>query len=257
MLDAFHVVKRGTATLDEVRRRVQQETLGHRGRKGESLYGIQNVLRCGTERLTNKRRHDWARPSTPTTGTRRSTSPGSAPSSSGRPLRLPTSATARRSPRRSWRRSRPARSRRSSGSARPSSAGARRSLPTSTPAGRATVEPKQSTPSSSSTAVSPATATATGYGCCSSAAGSTTPTSSKKSPQNQRTRLPRSSSARDLFLDEFDDGRAVPADKQLAQLTEHVRPPAKSRPKLRHFCRRSRLRSTHHAGRKQRPGGYI
>ncbi len=56
VLDAFHVVKLGTAALDEVRRRVQQETLGHRGRKGDPLSGIQNVLRCGAERLTDKQR---------------------------------------------------------------------------------------------------------------------------------------------------------------------------------------------------------
>ena len=56
VLDAFHVVKLGTAAMDDVRRRVQQETLGHRGRKGDPLYGIQNVLRCGTERLTDKQK---------------------------------------------------------------------------------------------------------------------------------------------------------------------------------------------------------
>ena len=54
VLDAFHVVKLGTAAMDQVRRRVQQETLGHRGRKGDPLYGIHNTLRCGTERLTDK-----------------------------------------------------------------------------------------------------------------------------------------------------------------------------------------------------------
>jgi transposase len=47
VLDAFHVVKLGIAAVDEVRRRVQQETLGHRGRKGDPLYGIQNVRRAG------------------------------------------------------------------------------------------------------------------------------------------------------------------------------------------------------------------
>ena len=39
VLDAFHVVKLASAAVDEVRRRVQQETLGHRGRKGDPLYG--------------------------------------------------------------------------------------------------------------------------------------------------------------------------------------------------------------------------
>jgi len=56
VLDAFHVVKLGTGALDEVRRRVQQETLGHRGRKGDPLHGISNVLRCGAERLTDKQK---------------------------------------------------------------------------------------------------------------------------------------------------------------------------------------------------------
>lgn len=47
VLDAFHIVKLGTAAVDEVRRRVQQETHGHRGRSGDPLYGIRNILRCG------------------------------------------------------------------------------------------------------------------------------------------------------------------------------------------------------------------
>jgi transposase len=56
ILDAFHVVKLGTAALDEVRRRVQQQTLGHRGRKGDPLYGIRNILRAGAEHLTDRQR---------------------------------------------------------------------------------------------------------------------------------------------------------------------------------------------------------
>ncbi|MDQ4490833.1 ISL3 family transposase [Sinomonas sp. ASV486] len=54
VLDAFHVVKLGTAAVDEVRRCVQQATLGHRRHKGDPLYGIQRTLRCGAERLTEK-----------------------------------------------------------------------------------------------------------------------------------------------------------------------------------------------------------
>ena len=54
VLDAFHVVKLGTTVVDEVRRRVQQDTLGHRGRKGDPLYGIQRLLRAGAENLTDK-----------------------------------------------------------------------------------------------------------------------------------------------------------------------------------------------------------
>jgi transposase len=56
VLDAFHIVKLGTAAVDEVRRRVQQQVHGHRGRKGDPLYGIRNILRCGAEKLTNRQR---------------------------------------------------------------------------------------------------------------------------------------------------------------------------------------------------------
>ena len=37
VLDAFHVVKLATSACDDVRRRVQQQTLGHRGRRGDPL----------------------------------------------------------------------------------------------------------------------------------------------------------------------------------------------------------------------------
>jgi transposase len=40
--------------VDEVRRRVQQDTLGHRGRKGDPLYGIRRTLQIGAEHLTDK-----------------------------------------------------------------------------------------------------------------------------------------------------------------------------------------------------------
>ncbi len=56
VLDAFHVVKLGSGACDEVRRRVQQQTLGHRGRSGDPLYGIRNILRCGAEKLTDKQK---------------------------------------------------------------------------------------------------------------------------------------------------------------------------------------------------------
>jgi transposase len=56
VLDAFHVVKLGTAALDDVRRRVQQEIHGHRGRNGDPLFGIRTILRCGAEKLTDRQR---------------------------------------------------------------------------------------------------------------------------------------------------------------------------------------------------------
>ena len=52
VLDAFHIVKLAGDALDEVRRRVQQDTLGHRGRKGDPLYQIRNLLRASRDRLT-------------------------------------------------------------------------------------------------------------------------------------------------------------------------------------------------------------
>jgi transposase len=57
VLDAFHVVKLATAAVDEVRRRVQQDTCGHRGRKGDPLYGIRNILRAGAEHLTDRQKN--------------------------------------------------------------------------------------------------------------------------------------------------------------------------------------------------------
>jgi len=38
---------------DDVRRRVQRQDLGHRGRKGDPLYSIRRVLRRGHEHLTD------------------------------------------------------------------------------------------------------------------------------------------------------------------------------------------------------------
>ncbi len=54
VLDAFHVVKLGTQVVDEVRRRVQQETLGRRGHKNDPLYTIRGLLRHGAEHLTDR-----------------------------------------------------------------------------------------------------------------------------------------------------------------------------------------------------------
>ena len=49
--DPFHVVRVGNRCLDKVRRRVQNETLGHRGRKDDPLYRIRKLLLAGGERL--------------------------------------------------------------------------------------------------------------------------------------------------------------------------------------------------------------
>ena len=54
VLDAFHIVKLAGDALDEVRRRVQQETTRHRGRKGDPLYQIRLLLRASRDRLTKR-----------------------------------------------------------------------------------------------------------------------------------------------------------------------------------------------------------
>jgi transposase len=55
--DPFHVVRVGNRCLDTVRRRVQNETLGHRGRKHDPLYRIRKLMLTGAERL-DERGHD-------------------------------------------------------------------------------------------------------------------------------------------------------------------------------------------------------
>jgi transposase len=52
--DPFHVVRVANRCLDTVRRRVQNETLGHRGRKLDPLYRIRKVLLTGSERLDER-----------------------------------------------------------------------------------------------------------------------------------------------------------------------------------------------------------
>ena len=52
--DPFHVIRLGNQRLDEVRRRVQNETLGHRGRKGDPLYRIRRLLTMAQERLNTR-----------------------------------------------------------------------------------------------------------------------------------------------------------------------------------------------------------
>ncbi len=55
VLDAFHVVKLGFDAVDQVRRRVQQQTLGHRGRKHDPLFSIRRLLRRGAEHYSDAR----------------------------------------------------------------------------------------------------------------------------------------------------------------------------------------------------------
>lgn len=51
--DPFHVVRHANSKFDECRRRVQNETLGHRGRKADPLYRSRRLLTSGYERLAS------------------------------------------------------------------------------------------------------------------------------------------------------------------------------------------------------------
>jgi len=52
--DPFHVVKHANQTIDECRRRVQNETLGHRGRRDDPLYRARRLLTKAHERIDDK-----------------------------------------------------------------------------------------------------------------------------------------------------------------------------------------------------------
>jgi transposase len=52
--DPFHLVKLTNSKLDECRRRVQDETIGHRGRKDGPLYRARRLLTKARERLDER-----------------------------------------------------------------------------------------------------------------------------------------------------------------------------------------------------------
>ena len=54
VVDPFHLIALANRSLDAVRRRVQNEQLGHRGRKDDPLYRVRRVLLRGEERLDEK-----------------------------------------------------------------------------------------------------------------------------------------------------------------------------------------------------------
>ena len=60
-LTPFHIVRLANQALTRCRQRTQQDATGHRGRKGDPLYGIRKLLLTGAERLdpTGKERL-WA-----------------------------------------------------------------------------------------------------------------------------------------------------------------------------------------------------
>jgi len=54
--DHFHAVRLANTAVDQVRRRTQQATLGHRGRKPDPLYRIRKLLLAAAEQLTSRGR---------------------------------------------------------------------------------------------------------------------------------------------------------------------------------------------------------
>jgi transposase len=55
-VDCFHGVKLGNSMVDDIRRRVQQESLGHRGRKEDPLFKTRRLMTRGWERLSARQR---------------------------------------------------------------------------------------------------------------------------------------------------------------------------------------------------------
>jgi transposase len=56
VVDHFHAIKLANTVVDQVRRRTQQTTLGHRGRKRDPLYRIRKLLLTAAEQLTSRGR---------------------------------------------------------------------------------------------------------------------------------------------------------------------------------------------------------
>jgi transposase len=55
VVDHIHAIRLANAVVDQVRRRTQQTTLGHRGRKHDPLYRIRKLL-TSAEQLTQRGR---------------------------------------------------------------------------------------------------------------------------------------------------------------------------------------------------------
>jgi transposase len=58
VVDHFHAIRLANTVVDQVRRRTQQATVGHRGRKPDPLYRIRKLLLTAAEQLTGR---GWAR----------------------------------------------------------------------------------------------------------------------------------------------------------------------------------------------------
>jgi Transposase len=56
VVDHFHAIRLANTVVDQVRRRTQQATLGHRGHKPDPLYRIRKLLLTAAEQLTSRGR---------------------------------------------------------------------------------------------------------------------------------------------------------------------------------------------------------
>jgi transposase len=55
VVDHFHAIKLANTAIDDIRRRVQNDTVGHRGHKHDPLYRARRVFLTGIDRLTDER----------------------------------------------------------------------------------------------------------------------------------------------------------------------------------------------------------
>ena len=53
--DPFHVIRLANGAIDEMRRRTQNDTLGHRGRKDDPLWRARRLLISAHERVSDRR----------------------------------------------------------------------------------------------------------------------------------------------------------------------------------------------------------
>ena len=56
VMDPFHVARLAGDALEKCRQRVQQDTLGHRGRSGDPLFRARRTLHTGEDLLTDRQR---------------------------------------------------------------------------------------------------------------------------------------------------------------------------------------------------------
>ncbi len=143
VLDAFHVVRLGNQMLDEVRRRVQQQTLGHRGHKHDPLFEVRRLLRHGAEHLTDRQAAKLGAALAAGDPDGQVTLPGSSPRPCARATAAPTSPTADATPKPYSTPCTPAPSPKPHASAAPCARGGPSCWPTSTPTGPPTAPPRR------------------------------------------------------------------------------------------------------------------